>query len=222
MKKIRNLLGEKSGYLEVIKYSFFKNGRHYWFCKCHKCGNLKEIGHDKILYKKTKSCGCLLTNSWNNIKKIIENIIPNENGCKIWPLYIEKNKYGRIRIEKERMSAHRASFYIFKGKLLPDAFICHKCDVPSCVNPDHLYQGNAFTNTQDMVKRQRHMHGTSHYNHKLSIKEIQTIRNEYNDFLKNLSKKYNLKKDSISDIINRRSWKFLKETEEMEKKNENK
>ncbi|RPI81293.1 MAG: hypothetical protein EHM34_08830 [Nitrosopumilales archaeon] len=38
------------------------------------------------------------------------------------------------------------------------AYICHKCDNPKCVNPDHIYAGTPQTNADDMVARNRTRH----------------------------------------------------------------
>ena len=61
--------------------------------------------------------------------------------------------------------------------------ICHRCDVRSCVNPDHLFLGTASDNTQDMIKKKRGVFqkndgGESHPLHKLNLSDVKQIKND--------------------------------------------
>ncbi len=44
-------------------------------------------------------------------------------------------------------------------QIAPDGYACHTCDNPYCVNPNHLYEGDVFTNARDRIKRGRHRGG---------------------------------------------------------------
>lgn len=63
--------------------------------------------------------------------------------------------YGRTTFLGKERSAHRVSFYLHHGKW-PDQWCLHKCDTPSCVNPDHLYDGSARDNMRDRTLRGRY------------------------------------------------------------------
>lgn len=56
--KERNLIGLRSGRLEVIAYDEWKHNRPYLVCKCD-CGNVVSVRDDGIVSGRTKSCGCL-------------------------------------------------------------------------------------------------------------------------------------------------------------------
>jgi len=51
--------------------------------------------------------------------------------------------------------AHRASWIIHRG-LIGGFNVLHKCDTPSCVNPDHLFLGSQAENVMDSVRKGRH------------------------------------------------------------------
>lgn len=82
---------------------------------------------------------------------------PN-SGCWLWTGNMFLNGYGAIRNNEQKyIYAHRASFEIHKGSVPIGAFVCHKCDVRLCVNPDHLYAGTPADNVRDMHERGRYV-----------------------------------------------------------------
>ena len=92
------------------------------------------------------------------IETIWNNSVPEPNtGCWLWLKSITRRGYGRLLVPSmKQRSAHRVSYFLSNGhNPSPEEFICHKCDNPLCVNPQHLFIGDAKTNTQDMVLKGR-------------------------------------------------------------------
>lgn len=79
---------------------------------------------------------------------------PN-TGCWLWSGSLGSTGYGHIRQGDDVLHAHRASWELFKGLLPPGLFVCHKCDVMPCVNPDHLFLGTPKDNMKDMSAKGR-------------------------------------------------------------------
>jgi len=78
-------------------------------------------------------------------------------GCWLWMGSCGNSGYGKLSIgHSQRISAHRASYALFNGPIEDNACVLHKCDVRTCVNPDHLFLGTKADNTQDMVRKGRH------------------------------------------------------------------
>jgi HNH endonuclease len=76
-------------------------------------------------------------------------------GCLEWLRSKNKLGYGSIRVNGKTHFAHRVAYIIFKGDIPEGMCVCHACDVPYCVNPDHLWIGTHKQNSQDMVNKNR-------------------------------------------------------------------
>ncbi len=90
---------------------------------------------------------------------IRENSIPEPNsGCWLWTGFIDRQGYGRCGKSVVNGTtlyiSHRAAFAAFKGDPT-GKMVCHRCDTPSCVNPDHLFLGDAKTNNRDRALKKR-------------------------------------------------------------------
>ena len=84
--------------------------------------------------------------------------IPEPNsGCWIWTEKV-LNRYGVIGFKKKIYKGHRLSFIIHKGEIPHKMNVCHKCDTPLCVNPDHLWVGTQKDNVHDMERKGRAVH----------------------------------------------------------------
>lgn len=73
--------------------------------------------------------------------------------CIIWQG--RKDQFGYGRIGKRSLKAHRVAFELATGKDPTGWLVCHHCDNPSCINPEHLYLGTHQDNANDKVKRNR-------------------------------------------------------------------
>ena len=93
------------------------------------------------------------------IDRFLEKVRRSEGaaGCLEWTGRGDKNGYGKMLVGRKRMGAHRVAYELAFGPIPPGAFICHRCDNPGCVEPDHLYAGNAATNVQDFLDRRLHL-----------------------------------------------------------------
>jgi hypothetical protein len=84
--------------------------------------------------------------------------MPEPNtGCWLFIGSLGSNGYGKLKGVRARTTimAHRYSWEAHNGPIPRGLFVLHRCDQPSCVNPDHLFLGTHVDNMTDMVKKGR-------------------------------------------------------------------
>lgn len=137
--------------------------------------------------------------------------------CLVWTGLVSKHGYGRIRIERKTLKAHRVVWALHNKEDPGDSCVLHKCDNPSCVNIDHLFLGTHEDNYNDKISKQRQAKGGDHgikcsgikcKTHKLNESEVKEILSS-NLSGRVLSKKYNISRRQIERIRNKKSWRFL-------------
>src|SRR5688572_3279701 len=77
------------------------------------------------------------------------------SGCWIWTGAATSLGYGFLNQKGKTFRVHRRVYEETYGPIQPGLFICHKCDVPACCNPNHLFAGTPRDNAMDMVRKGR-------------------------------------------------------------------
>lgn len=88
----------------------------------------------------------------------------DESGCWLWTGGTRQNSKGvpyprHWTDDRKLIGAHRFSFELVRGAIPKGMYVCHKCDTPLCVNPDHLFVGTHHDNMHDMVQKKRSFTG---------------------------------------------------------------
>lgn len=141
-------------------------------------------------------------------------IFYSPDDCWYWTGSCTKGGYGTFSIQPPRktLSSHRASYELYKGEIQDGLLVCHKCDNPKCVNPDHLFLGTRKDNAQDCAKKKRSLQGTRNHFSVLTEEQVREIRLSSKEKpmpLKMLSEKYNVIRATIWHILKGKTWKHL-------------
>lgn len=86
--------------------------------------------------------------------------VQKTDGCWLWLGAKNRKGYGDFYVSRaSHQQAHRFSWEHHRGPIPNGKQVCHSCDEPSCVNPDHLWLGTTQENTADMLRKGRHRFG---------------------------------------------------------------
>jgi len=180
---------------------------------CKACGG--EIpwrkGRSTADWKKRVFCDrkCQNNEKWK-IQRFLREYDIDDNGC--WITRFAKIKsgygYGHVNLNGKVWLASRLAYYLHSGELTEGSHICHKCDNPPCINPDHLYEGNAKTNAQDKKDRNRYTtpRGIDSPTARLTEEQVFAILNDHRTY-KEICEEYPVNQMTISNIKKGKRYK---------------
>lgn len=119
--------------------------------------------------------------------------------------------YTRIKYNGKQERLFRVIYMLTYGDIPEGMVIRHKCDNPACCNINHLEIGTIQENISDMITRNRYakshpnIKGEKNGQHKLTLQQVNEIRNS-KESQRNLAKKYNVSRTTISNIKNYKYW----------------
>lgn len=93
-------------------------------------------------------------------QRLVEHTTMNGAGCLIWDGPIGTGGYGSMIFRcdgvKKYLRAHRVAYEAYRGPIPDGQIVMHTCDIPACVNPNHLRLGTHADNMADKVAKGRH------------------------------------------------------------------
>lgn len=131
--------------------------------------------------------------------------------CWLWTGY-KKNGYGCVRLCKRQFYAHRVMYLLHNKRPLKDRHVCHKCDRPSCVRPDHLFAGTHRDNMIDMWRKGRaspppHFFGEEHPLTKFKWRDIQEMRRlERTESQRSIARRFKTSQPVVQRILRNKVW----------------
>jgi hypothetical protein len=163
------------------------------------CGEFSQTNAGNKRFSSLCKQHFFLERFWENVK------VGLENECWEWQGSKTQAGYGNIILDGKVHYAHRLSLE-FSGEVIPPRYhACHKCDNPSCVNPNHLFVGSPRENMLDKVSKGRQAFGEKHPNAILTDAEIIIIRQMAEDgvFFSDIAKIFDVSESHISRIVAR-------------------
>jgi hypothetical protein len=115
----------------------------------------------------------------------------------------------------ENILAHRASWIIHYGPISPGMLVCHRCDNPPCIRPEHLFLGTQRQNLLDMDRKGRNVINGIKISHKISDDDVSIIRRAWDGSWGSQTKlavMFDVSKTTIATILHGRkdrAWRVV-------------
>lgn len=137
--------------------------------------------------------------------------IDSSGDCFQWQgVIVQPDGYGQFFVNGKRLKAHRAMFELANGPIPEGMCVCHRCDNPQCVNPDHLFLGTHQDNMEDRHAKGRSAGPKGTLNHKAKVTEedVRRIRSlaESGKGCVELSQMFPIAASTIQKIVRRDTW----------------
>lgn len=147
--------------------------------------------------------------------------------CLVWPATQQNHSgYGLFYCDGKYRAAHRIAYILAHGPIPDGMFVCHRCDNPSCVNPEHLFLGTHQDNMDDCTRKGRHARGDRsgprlhpekmsrgehRYNAKLTDDLVREIRRLHQNGMRGraIGKAFGITESAVSAIVHGKSWKHV-------------
>jgi hypothetical protein len=142
----------------------------------------------------------------------LENYVVAGDGCWEWRGRRNRDGYGMIcRLGRQDL-VHRVFYRERVGSIPEGLYVCHRCDNPPCVNPEHLFLGTHRDNMNDMEAKGRRSRGERHWRSEVTEGDVRDIRRAYADgghTTRSLAARYGVASPTIHSIVTRKTWRHV-------------
>jgi hypothetical protein len=150
--------------------------------------------------------------------------VQKSDGCWLWTGkgrqefgygVIGTDESGLSRNASRVLAAHRAAWKLTHGPIPKGMSVCHQCDNPRCVRPDHLFLGTQRDNIQDAARKGRMhrpvMRGEKNRNSRLTTADVIAIRSEREKgrTQQSIADQFGITQAQVSAIVLRKQWREL-------------
>lgn len=156
-------------------------------------------------------------------KWIANRAVEDETGCWVWRGAKTGHGYGVVGWREDgrrrQTTAHRYVWQQIHGPIPQGIVVCHRCDNPPCVRPDHLFLGTQRENLEDMTRKGRRVVGEQSHLARLTEDQILEIRRRYQRRAPGcrgnsatLAAEFGIRRDHVLQIVRGERWRHLAAT----------
>ena len=133
----------------------------------------------------------------------------SDDGCRIWTGGKNTRGYGHLWVNGRYSQAHRLSLELKLGRpISAGMYACHTCNTPTCINPDHLYEGTPTQNADDRRAAGANPNGARNGSCKLTEIQVVAIRSS-TETERALAAHYGVSRALVGDIRRGKKWRHL-------------
>lgn len=187
---------------------------------CEFCSNAFYAASSEVKRGNARFCGRSCRSSYRNAlypaSVLFWKKIEKTESCWLWLGSKNRKGYGYVGDGHGKVVyAHRQMWNLTFGEIPKGLLVCHSCDNPTCVNPEHLWLGTNAENMADMVKKGRSLTcglpdaaGSKNPAAKLNETQVCEIRRTWNGSHSAMGRLYGVSRRTINGIMNGASWKI--------------
>ncbi len=149
---------------------------------------------------------------WRDVRKDGPLVKADLGACWAWVGRVGGNGYGRTCINGKWIPAHRVSYELAYGSIPSGLLVCHKCDNPLCVRPEHFFLGTVADNVQDMWKKGRaKIQGVPRKLNEQKVRDMRRLRRDFGVSTHTLAEQFGVTDGMVRLVISGKAWKHLLE-----------
>lgn len=143
----------------------------------------------------------------------------DDASCWLWQGFLDRGGYGMVTLPRllvtgasRTQRAHRVAWTLERGPIPDGLYVCHRCDNPPCVRPDHLFLGNDAENQHDAIAKGRSARGERGGMSKLTdekVREIRRLAAAREVTQREIAAQFGVTVTTIEKIVGRRAWKHV-------------
>jgi hypothetical protein len=139
-----------------------------------------------------------------------------ESGCILWTGPTDPDGYGSFKVtidnKRKHVRAHRVAYERVNGPIPCGQCVCHKCDTPLCINPEHMFLGTDTDNMADKTSKGRQARGASVGLAKMTEELVVELRRRYamgGISILDLAREFGITQNPAWMAIKRKTWKHI-------------
>lgn len=149
--------------------------------------------------------------------RLMSKVDKKQTGCWEWTGAKRKKGYGSFQWGGKPWAAHRAAWTMFRGPIPEGLVVCHRCDNPPCINPDHLFIGTARDNVGDAIAKGRRPRmqqvrraiGENHGRALLTEDDVRFIRSHRALGSRSLAMRFGVARSTVKNVLAGETWRHL-------------
>lgn len=184
---------------------------------CQTCGSTYQARRDRLAVHANHYCSIACKATAQRSRPPLPNAdrfwpkVEKTSTCWLWTGATKANGYGHLTSAGGRhIDAHRMAWELTHGPIPAGVYVCHHCDTPRCVRPDHLYLGTPSDNYWDMAAKGRRRIAVGDARHpKLTEALVREARRRYaagGVSIRGLARHYGVSASVMTGVLDRSRW----------------
>ncbi len=145
----------------------------------------------------------------SQLDRLLSRVTVTPDGCWFYNGPVDRDGYGRFSQDGRPVRAHRSAYRLLVGPIPPGKCVCHICDNPACINPEHLWIGTHADNAADRNAKGRQAKGQRNGRAKLNCDAVRAIRAAASECTPKaeIARRFGISSRDVNKILSGEIWR---------------